>query len=82
MLSKNRFGSLSVPICNIFEDMIMDTPTAKADNSVLEDIKTEIESINDWAIRYAPTEDKDKREQVVAKVKKHIISIIDKHISG
>ena len=31
MLQKDRFGSLSVPICNIFEDMIRDTPTAKND---------------------------------------------------
>lgn len=31
MLHKDRFGSLSVPICNIFEDMIRDTPTAKSD---------------------------------------------------
>ena len=52
------------------------------EKSVLEDIKAEIESINDWAIRYAPTENRDKRPQIVAKVKKHIISIIDNHISG
>lgn len=65
----------------IAEVVNMPSVLPKADNSVLENIKAEIESINDWAIRYAPTEDKDKREQVVAKVKKHIISIVDKHIS-
>ena len=31
MRSKHRFGSLSVAICNIFDDMINHTPTARID---------------------------------------------------
>ena len=31
MRSKHRFGSLSVAICNIFNDMINDTPTVRND---------------------------------------------------
>lgn len=51
-----------------------DCPCKSADEMI-----KEIENINDWAIRYAPTETKDKRPQIVAKVKKHIISIIHKY---
>lgn len=47
--------------------------------TVLEQIRTEVESINPWALRYAPAEDKDARPQIVAHVKNHVLEIIDKH---
>lgn len=46
---------------------------------VLEQIRTEVESINVWALRYAPSEDKDIRPQIVTRVKSHVLEIIDKY---
>lgn len=46
---------------------------------VLDKIRTEIENINVWDLRYAPTDSKDTRPQIVGNVKNHIIEIIDKY---
>ena len=45
----------------------------------IEKIRAEVESINPWALRYAPSEDKDARPQIVAHVKNHVLEIIDKY---
>lgn len=46
---------------------------------VLKQIRTEVESINPWALRYAPTYDEDIRPQIVSNVKEHVLEIIDKY---
>ena len=46
---------------------------------VFEKIRSEVEDINPWAIRYAPLEDGDTRPKIVANVKNHVIEIIDKY---
>ena len=46
---------------------------------VFEKIRAEVESINPWALEYAPTEDKDIRPQTVSNVKEHVLQIIDKY---
>ena len=46
---------------------------------VLEQIRAEIEDINPWALRYAPTYDEDIRPQIVSNVKSHVLEIIDKY---
>ena len=48
-------------------------------NEVLDKIRSEVEDINPWAIRYAPLEDGDTRPKIVARVKSHILEIIDKY---
>lgn len=45
----------------------------------IEQIRAEVESINVWALRYAPSEDKDIRPQIVTRVKSHVLEIIDKY---
>lgn len=42
-------------------------------------IRAEVESINVWALRYAPSKDKDMRPQIVTNVKNHVLEIIDKY---
>ena len=48
----------------------------------IEKIWAEVESINVWALRYAPSEDKDIRPQIVTRVKSHVLEIIDKYKAG
>lgn len=51
-------------------------------NEVLDKIQAEVEDINPWAIRYAPSKYKDTRPQIIARVKSHILEIIDKYREG
>ncbi len=46
---------------------------------VLDKIRAEVENINVWGMRYNPDTDKDIKPQIVQKVKKHVIEIIDKY---
>jgi len=46
---------------------------------VLNKIRAEVESINVWALRYAPSKDKDMRPQIVTNVKIHVLEIINKY---
>lgn len=46
---------------------------------VLNKIRAGVESINVWALRYAPSKDKDMRPQIVTNVKIHVLEIIDKY---
>ena len=48
----------------------------------IEKIRAEVEAINPWALRYAPTEDRDIRPQIVDNVKSHVLEIIDKYRAG
>lgn len=46
---------------------------------VLNKIRAKVVSINPWALRYAPSKDKDMRPQIVTNVKIHVLEIIDKY---
>ena len=46
---------------------------------VLDKIRVEVENINVWGMRYNPDTDKDRKPQIVQKVKEHVIEIIDKY---
>lgn len=48
----------------------------------VEQIWAKVESINPWALRYAPTYDADIRPQIVSNVKEHVLEIIDKYREG
>lgn len=48
-------------------------------NEMLDKIRSEVEDINPWAIRYAPLEDGDTRPKIVTNVKNHVLEIIDKY---
>ena len=48
-------------------------------NEMIDKIRAEVESINPWALEYAPSEDKDIRPQIVTNVKGHVLEIIDKY---
>jgi hypothetical protein len=45
----------------------------------IEKIRAEVESINAWSLRYAPTHDGNIRPQIVSNVKEHVLEIIDKY---
>ena len=51
-------------------------------NEMLDKIRSEVEDINPWAIRYAPLEDGDTRPKIVTNVKSHVLEIIDKYREG
>jgi hypothetical protein len=51
-------------------------------NEMLDKIRSEVEDINPWAIRYAPLEDGDTRPKIVTNVKSHVLEIIDKYKAG
>ena len=61
------------------EFQIVDKLVQDRINEVLDKIRAEVESINPWALEYAPTEDKDIRPQIVDNVKSHVLEIIDKY---
>lgn len=46
---------------------------------VLGKIRAEVENINVWGMRYNPDTDKDRKHQIVQKVKEHVIEIMDKY---
>ena len=46
---------------------------------VLDKIRAEVENINVWGMRYNPDKDKDRKPQIVQKVKEHVIEILDKY---
>jgi hypothetical protein len=46
---------------------------------VLDKIRAEVENINVWGMRYNPDKDKDRKPQIVQKVKEHVIKILDKY---
>ena len=48
-------------------------------NEMLDEIRAEVESLNVWSLRYAPSKDKDMRPQIVTNVKNHVLEIIDKY---
>lgn len=48
-------------------------------NEVLNKIQAEVEDINPWALAFAPSEYRDTRPQIVARVKSHILEIIEKY---
>ena len=49
------------------------------EREVLDKIRAEVESINVWGMRYNPDIDKDRKPQIVQKVKEHFIEILDKY---
>jgi hypothetical protein len=56
-----------------------DSIKALDQEDAIEKIRAEVESINVWALRYAPTYDEDIRPQIVSNVKEHVLEIIDKY---
>lgn len=58
---------------------IVDKVISDRINEVLNKIQVEVEKINPWALRYAPTYDKNIRPQIVSNVKEHVLEIIDKY---
>ena len=46
---------------------------------VLDKLRAEIENLNVWGMRYNPDTDKDRKPQIVQKVKEHVIEIVDKY---
>lgn len=46
---------------------------------VLDKIRAEVENINVWGMRYNPDTDKDRKPQIVQKVKEHVIEILDNY---
>jgi hypothetical protein len=49
--------------------------------AVLDKIRADVENINVWSMRYNPATDKDRKPQIVQKVKEHVIEILDKYIA-
>ena len=47
------------------------------EKTILDELKSEIESINVWARRYEPDNYLDQRPQIVQKVKDHVLEIIN-----
>ena len=45
----------------------------------VERIRAEVEDINPWALAFAPSEYKDTRPKIVARVISHVLEIIDKY---
>jgi hypothetical protein len=84
-LQKKRFGNLlEVPICNVFADMIRDTPTAKAipkadyENrlkadmvAMLEDLNLEIDEMFARRIDYTVDRIQDLIQQKIDKLKEN-----------
>lgn len=52
------------------------------ENKALKQIRAEVEGINPWALAFAASEYRDTRPQIVARVKRHILEIIDKYREG
>ena len=48
-------------------------------NNILDKLRAEVDGLNVWATRYNPDTDKDRKPQIVQKVKEHVIEIIDKY---
>ena len=51
----------------------------KGGADVLDKLRAEIMNLNVWGTRYNPDTDKDRKPQIVQKVKEHVIEIIDKY---
>ena len=65
--------------CHRWSKVIRDTVEEMKQEPILEQIKAEVENINVWGLRYNSDTDKDRKPQIVQKVKEHVIAILDKY---
>lgn len=63
---------------NEMRDLVEFLTTLKQ-KPILDKIRAEVENINVWGMKYNPDTDKDKKPQIVQKVKEHVIEILDKY---
>lgn len=61
-----------------YEDLCVRASNSQTDSLI--EVRKEVEKINKWSIKYAPEVSREKRPQIVQKVKDHVLEILNKYI--